>query len=87
MSDLPIGREHRTTIRALLLGGRIETAGLERNDVLSTIPMAFRAEKMARPYISEEVFEGGRWRRDIALAMTAWWSKKLGLGPSRNTRF
>jgi uncharacterized Rmd1/YagE family protein len=31
------------TVRALLLGDRIETAGLERNDVLSTLPLAFRA--------------------------------------------
>ncbi len=43
MSDLPIVRERRTTVRALLLGDRIETAGLERNDVLSTLPLAFRA--------------------------------------------
>ena len=45
MSDsLPaIARERRVTVRALLLGDRIETAGLERNDVLSTIPLAFRA--------------------------------------------
>ena len=32
MSDLPITREPRITVRALLLGDRIETAGLERND-------------------------------------------------------
>ena len=31
------------TARALLLGERIDTVGLERNDVLSTMPMAFRA--------------------------------------------
>ena len=43
MSDLAIAREHRITVRALLLGDRIETAGLERNDVLSTLPLAFRA--------------------------------------------
>ena len=43
MSDLPIARQHRITVRALLLGDRIETAGLERNDVLSTLPLAFRA--------------------------------------------
>ena len=43
MSDLPTTREGRTTLRALLLGDRIETAGLERNDVLSTLPLAFRA--------------------------------------------
>ena len=43
MIDLPITREHRITVRALLLGDRIETAGLERSDVLSTLPLAFRA--------------------------------------------
>ncbi|HMF25788.1 MAG TPA: RMD1 family protein [Pseudolabrys sp.] len=32
------------TVRALLLGDRIETAGLERRDVLSTSPLAFRIE-------------------------------------------
>jgi uncharacterized Rmd1/YagE family protein len=31
------------TARAVLLGERIDTVGLERNDVLSTLPMAFRA--------------------------------------------
>lgn len=33
------------TARALLLGERINTAGLERSDLLSTIPLAFRAGK------------------------------------------
>ena len=42
-SPLAIARERRVTVRALLLGDRIETAGLERSDVLSTIPLAFRA--------------------------------------------
>ncbi len=32
----------RCTARALLLGDRIETAGLERSDVISTSPLAFR---------------------------------------------
>ncbi|MGA2892557.1 MAG: RMD1 family protein [Xanthobacteraceae bacterium] len=43
MSDFPIRYEHRITVRALLLGDRIDTAGLERNDLLSTMPLAFRA--------------------------------------------
>jgi uncharacterized Rmd1/YagE family protein len=43
MSDSPVARERRITVRAILLGDRIETAGLERSDVLSTIPLAFRA--------------------------------------------
>lgn len=43
MSDVPTRPEQRITVRALLLGDRIETAGLERNDVLSTLPLAFRA--------------------------------------------
>jgi uncharacterized Rmd1/YagE family protein len=32
----------RCTARALLLGDRIETAGLERSDLISTAPLAFR---------------------------------------------
>ena len=34
----------QATVRALLLGDRIDTAGLERHDVLSTTPLAFRVE-------------------------------------------
>src|SRR5262249_9450260 len=33
----------RKKVRALLLGDRIDTSGLERTDVLSTAPLAFRA--------------------------------------------
>jgi uncharacterized Rmd1/YagE family protein len=33
----------RTAARALLIGDRIDTTGLERSDVLSTAPLAFRA--------------------------------------------
>src|SRR3954463_8702466 len=33
----------RIVARALLLGDRIDTSGLERSDVLSTAPLAFRA--------------------------------------------
>jgi uncharacterized Rmd1/YagE family protein len=43
MNDPPSTPARRITMRALLLGDRIETAGLERNDVLSTVPLAFRA--------------------------------------------
>jgi len=43
MSDVSSSRDRRMTVRALLLGDRIETAGLERNDLLSTLPLAFRA--------------------------------------------
>jgi uncharacterized Rmd1/YagE family protein len=32
----------QVTVRALLLGERIDLAGLERSDVISTIPLAFR---------------------------------------------
>jgi uncharacterized Rmd1/YagE family protein len=35
----------RRKVRALLLGDRIDTSGLERTDVLSTTPLAFRAGK------------------------------------------
>jgi uncharacterized Rmd1/YagE family protein len=40
---IPSKRLYRITVRALLLGDRIETAGLERNDLLSSVPLAFRA--------------------------------------------
>ena len=33
----------RATARALLVGDRVDTAGLERSDLLSTSPLAFRA--------------------------------------------
>jgi uncharacterized Rmd1/YagE family protein len=32
----------RLTVRALLLGDRIDTTGLERSDMISTVPFAFR---------------------------------------------
>ena len=38
-----MARERRITVRALLLGDRIETGGLERSDLISTMPLAFRA--------------------------------------------
>ena len=37
----------RATVRALLLGDRIDTTGLERPDVLSTTPLCFRVEEGA----------------------------------------
>ena len=43
MSDLTPTPVRPITARALLLGDRIVTAGLERKDVLSTVPLAFRA--------------------------------------------
>jgi len=33
----------KVTVRAILVGDRIDTAGLERSDTLSTLPLAFRA--------------------------------------------
>ncbi|MXQ10113.1 RMD1 family protein [Microvirga makkahensis] len=36
-------QNQRLTARALLLGDRLDVAGLERSDVLSTAPLAFRA--------------------------------------------
>ena len=33
----------RVTVRAILVGDRIDTAGLERSDTLSSLPLAFRA--------------------------------------------
>lgn len=47
MADPSVSLHHgaataRLTARALLLGERIDTAGLERSDVISTTPLAFR---------------------------------------------
>jgi uncharacterized Rmd1/YagE family protein len=42
MSDQSKLPGNQITVRALRLGDRIETAGLERNDVLSRVPLAFR---------------------------------------------
>jgi len=42
VSELSNQTSRYVTVRALLLGDRIDTAGLERNDVLSTTPLAFR---------------------------------------------
>ena len=44
MSEFPSEIGQQVTVRALLLGDRIETAGLERHNVLSTSPLAFRIE-------------------------------------------
>lgn len=41
MTDTKAPRETRT-IRALLLGDRLDTAGLERSDMISTTPFAFK---------------------------------------------
>jgi uncharacterized Rmd1/YagE family protein len=43
MVDEPSKTSIRKKVHALLLGDRIDTAGLERTDVLSTAPLAFRA--------------------------------------------
>lgn len=40
--DKPQAPSVRLTARALLLGERIDTAGLERSDVISLLPLAFR---------------------------------------------
>lgn len=45
MNDAPNLQRTGITARALLLGDRIDTIGLERNDVLSTQPLAFRTGK------------------------------------------
>src|SRR5271156_4236071 len=39
----PAAPPQRLTARALLVGDRIDTTGLERPDVISTAPLAFRA--------------------------------------------
>jgi uncharacterized Rmd1/YagE family protein len=43
MSDVAKRPSHVAKVRALYVGERIETAGLERTDVLSTVPLAFRS--------------------------------------------
>jgi uncharacterized Rmd1/YagE family protein len=45
MNDAPSVSKTGISARALLLGERIDTIGLERNDVLSTQPLAFRTGK------------------------------------------
>ena len=45
MNNAPSVSRTGITARALLLGERIDTIGLERNDVLSTQPLAFRTGK------------------------------------------
>jgi len=45
MTPEPTTLSVRRKVRALLLGDRIDTSGLERTDVLSTAPLAFRAGK------------------------------------------
>ena len=42
VSRHPAAATARLTARALLLGERIDTAGLERSDVISTTPLAFK---------------------------------------------
>jgi uncharacterized Rmd1/YagE family protein len=43
MSDVALQPKNRITVRAMLLGDRIDTSGLERSDVMATIPLTFRA--------------------------------------------
>ena len=43
MEELFLAPQNAITARAILLGERIETAGLERDDVLSTVPLAFKS--------------------------------------------
>lgn len=43
MEESPSPPQNAITARAIFLGERIETAGLERDDVLSTVPLAFRS--------------------------------------------
>src|SRR6202161_4906391 len=43
MTDvLPVTALTRLTARALIVGERIDTAGLERPDMISSLPLAFR---------------------------------------------
>ena len=40
---VPVVTRTRLTARALILGERIDTVGLQRSDVINTVPLAFRA--------------------------------------------
>jgi uncharacterized Rmd1/YagE family protein len=40
---MPVAGRTRLTARALVLGERLDTLGLERSDVINTVPLAFRA--------------------------------------------
>ena len=42
MTDAPPPPPLRVTARALTVGRRIDTAGLERPDIISSLPLAFR---------------------------------------------
>jgi len=42
MAEGAIPRSGGITVRAMLLGERINTSGLERTDVLAKVPLAFR---------------------------------------------
>ena len=48
MTDvLPVTALTRLTARALIVGERIDTAGLERPDMISSLPLAFRVGSLA----------------------------------------
>ena len=44
MRQLSSESDQHVTVNAFLLGDRIETAGLERHNVISTAPLAFHIE-------------------------------------------
>jgi hypothetical protein len=62
----------RKKARAIFLGDRIDTSGLEQTDVLSTAPLAFRAGKdgvvTLFRYGVAVLFGGGRGHPRIAAA-------------------
>ena len=57
MTDAPSQPRNILTARALLLGDRIDTIGLERSDMLSTQPLAFVTQPAGCPgEMAEEGF-------------------------------
>ena len=48
MDAKPISETRTVTVRALALGDRIDTAGLERADTIATVPLAFHAGRDGR---------------------------------------
>ena len=59
--DLPT----RLTARALLVGDRIDTAGLERPDMISSVPLAFRAGDEVPVKVFLRPYRGQRLERDF----------------------
>src|SRR5580704_15852944 len=81
----------RCTARAMLLGERIDTAGLERSDVISTSPLAFRVGAAGvvvlvglSPIEEDEVLRGIRGRASSPYAKIEDEVATLEIAPDRD---